>query len=525
MDKAEMLALVALKKSGTVDVSQAVAAKQAAQAAQAAAEEAQEGAEAAQAAAEAAAAAFVVDDEMDDESENPVQNKVIAGELGDLKSRMNAAQIITQAGLSPIAHITDGSANNAKSYDAQIVPQQAGSGDPSPTNVRAITGFTGANLIVRGKNIWRISHLNKTSHNGLTFAIAEDESSIVVNGTATADANVGVALKNQRIIPDGVYTYSCSSGAKMMMTKYAGGQSRWINSGASFTKAGVDFPEYAYVTFTSGSSYSNERITFQLETGTTATAFEPYQGEDYTITFPSSAGTVHGGSLHVNEDGSGTLTVDRAFETITKDGVWYGFATGTGNTSAVIQLANYQNVYYVEGSSSRNGCIASTGNEDANYWIHARQNEIPQAGDMTFAYSSTGQFRVHRTDVSTITDLDTFKANFPDTQIVYKLATPQTYTLTAPQIALLHGANNIWADTGDMAVEYIADTKLYIQTLTGHPDEDMTADANIASGSFFMVGNRLFISTSAIASGETIAPGTNCTETNLAAALNTINAD
>ena len=111
-----------------------------------------------------------------------------------------------------------------------------------------------------------------------------------------------------------------------------------------------------------------------------------------------------------------------------------------------------------------------------------------------------------------------------DVQIIVNLASHQTYTLTAPQIALLLGENNIWADTGDMAVEYIADTKLYIQTLTGHPDEDMIADANIASGKFFMVGNRLFISTAAIENGHAIIPGTNCTETNLADALNTLNA-
>ena len=110
------------------------------------------------------------------------------------------------------------------------------------------------------------------------------------------------------------------------------------------------------------------------------------------------------------------------------------------------------------------------------------------------------------------------------THICHELAEPQTYTLTAPQIALLLGENNLWADTGDMAVEYIADTKLYIQTLTGHPDEDMIADANITSGSFFMVGNTLYLATANIANGSTVVPGTNCTQMSLAAALNSINA-
>ena len=85
MDK---IALLALKKSGAVDVSLAVAAKEAAEAAQEAAETAQGKAEDAQEAAEAAVASLTVDSAMSDSSTNPVQNKVIYGELSDLKSQI-----------------------------------------------------------------------------------------------------------------------------------------------------------------------------------------------------------------------------------------------------------------------------------------------------------------------------------------------------------------------------------------------------------------------------------------------------
>lgn len=54
-------------------------------------------------------------------------------------------------------------------------------------------------------------------------------------------------------------------------------------------------------------------------------------------------------------------------------------------------------------------------------------------------------------------------------------------------------------------------------------DANMVADANITSGSYFMVGNSLYLATANIASGATIVPGVNCTRTNLAAALNAIN--
>jgi hypothetical protein len=50
----------------------------------------------------------------------------------------------------------------------------------------------------------------------------------------------------------------------------------------------------------------------------------------------------------------------------------------------------------------------------------------------------------------------------------------------------------------------------------------MIADANIANGKYFVVNNQLYLSTAAIAAGASIVPGTNCTATNLAEALNAL---
>ena len=50
-------------------------------------------------------------------------------------------------------------------------------------------------------------------------------------------------------------------------------------------------------------------VKIQAELGSTATAYEPYQGTTYDITFPTEAGTVYGGTVDVV---TGVLTVDRA---------------------------------------------------------------------------------------------------------------------------------------------------------------------------------------------------------------------
>ena len=51
-------------------------------------------------------------------------------------------------------------------------------------------------------------------------------------------------------------------------------------------------------------------------------------------------------------------------------------------------------------------------------------------------------------------------------------------------------------------------------------EDDMIADHAISAGTFFMIGNTLYLATSQIAAGGTIAPGTNATRLSLADALN-----
>ena len=54
-----------------------------------------------------------------------------------------------------IAHTDDAAATvPVKSVICSIVPKQAGTGTPSPTNVRALSGYTGLNLVRAYKNLW-----------------------------------------------------------------------------------------------------------------------------------------------------------------------------------------------------------------------------------------------------------------------------------------------------------------------------------------------------------------------------------
>lgn len=67
-------------------------------------------------------------------------------------------------------------------------------------------------------------------------------------------------------------------------------------------------------------------------------------------------------------------------------------------------------------------------------------------------------------DLTDISALRTYLASNP-VQIVYPLATPQTYTLTGQEVSTLLGENNVWADAGDVEVVYVRDLNIAINNL------------------------------------------------------------
>jgi hypothetical protein len=238
----------------------------------------------------------------------------------------------------------------------------------------------------------------------------------------------------------------------------------------------------------------------QIEVGTIATAYEPYSGVTIPITFPSSAGTVYGGSLDVT---TGLLTVDRALVDLgTLNYDEYGGSNTVTQyyTTALDVLAkNYSRIV-------------------SDVFVYSA-NLAPWTCRMATPPGKT----YLRTPKDQYSSPANFKTAMSGVQLVYELATPQTYQLTPVEIEMLLGDNNVWADTGDSTVTYRADTKLYIQKINTPTDDDMIADAQIASGKYFIIGGNLYKSTTTIPAGDAINPGSNCILTNLADALNALN--
>lgn len=124
-----------------------------------------------------------------------------------------------------------------------------------------------------------------------------------------------------------------------------------------------------------------------------------------------------------------------------------------------------------------------------------------------------------------------FKSAVSGVMLFYELATPTETEINPPinmdYLTQQGGTEQIVIPTGEQSV---TPTFVYVQgyDANGITDkalgviatvEDDTASTNYAIGSFFIYAGKLYKATSAIASGETITPGTNCTQTTVMAEI------
>lgn len=151
----------------------------------------------------------------------------------------------------------------------------------------------------------------------------------------------------------------------------------------------------------------------------------------YSITFPSEVGTVYGGTLDVT---TGVLMVDRTMVDLgTLTFAPYDSINKRWNTTIATMKSTNERSDKLWSDRWKALITAHTGNEG-----------------VMFSYLNIAYFYTQDSN------------NTPTGQLCYELATPITITLTPQEIKTLLGNNNIWADAGESAVIYRADTTLYI---------------------------------------------------------------
>jgi len=349
------------------------------------------------------------------------------------------AAFATDTATGAVASFADGADNiPMKDVLVHIDPVQAGSGDPSPDNVRPITGWTGAKVTRCGKNLFDVSVCTNGYYISTTGDISPD---------ATSMYSDLISVNN------GIYVFSMTNNDSVGRTIRIHGYDAngdWIEQVVTGNIAGngqsgsISINISGSVTFIRV-SLPNDATNIQLELGSTATAYEPYSGQTYSITFPTEAGTVYGGTLDVTK---GELVVDRAMVDL---------GTMTWNYSG--EDSNHRFSANMPPNYKRPGSAAGRANiVCSSYASNPDVVSVVNALGISGYQNSNGIFV---RDLA-YSDVSTFITAMSGVQCVYPLATPITYTLTPQEITSLLGANNLWADTGDTEVEYRADAKLYI---------------------------------------------------------------
>lgn len=361
-----------------------------------------------------------------------------------------------------VAFFTDGADRiPVKALTVNITPVQSGSGDPSPENVREISGWTGANISRAGTNLMNPLLFQDTTVSDGVYTDTNTVANAVLNGEN--DLSTG-----GQFLRAGTYTFSYkpSTGPiwNRVIARYSDGTTERV---ATPTESG----DYVVGTFTleqdayvlirhsgTGTSVFSEP---QIESGSSRTTYSPYSGTTYQVSWQSEAGTVYGGTLTDNGDGTWTLTVTH--KQIVLNGTENGWAlsrsgAATNCFSIAIEDAYCPNRIYVSCISSHfyspESLPAAEDRANTIFFEKFGANETTFPSYLNIGASS---------DIgSTVADFLAWLAN-NNVSVVYKLATPATYTLTAESVKTLLGDNNIFADCGDInMLTYRADVGLYI---------------------------------------------------------------
>lgn len=399
---------------------------------------------------------------------------------------------------TPLISFDDGADNiPVKSLVVSIDPVQSRSGDPSPTNVRPISGFTSAKIVKTGKNLSFLRFIG-------SYDLATG------NDKPVASSSYACASRF-RCTPNTAYTVSAGYTITQVILyewradgSYIGytalstyANSRIFTVGANTGIAAVS------VRRASDTTTLNDFPNVQVELGSTATEYEAF-GTEYEVSF-GEAGTVYGGTLDVT---NGKLTVDR--DVIDVSTLEWVYADSL--FSAAIN-ARYDNPITYGGVAdaicSRYPVVSKQTMDGSNDPLLAIRGNYVFVKDSNYA------------------DLASFEASLSNLQIVCKLnATAfQTYDVTPADVKTLFELNNIFASTGNIdELTYRADLATYVTQnsienytkfagMIAGVETSLTATKNYSTGDYFIVGQKLYKATSNIANGTAFAVGTNCVET------------
>ena len=385
------------------------------------------------------------------------RDKTRTATVPEIYALLGLGNLITATASGQVASFKTNVDLPIKKLQIGIEPVQTGSGDPSPENVRPITGWSGVKLQRTGKNLSSLQQIN----NGVARAYWGTSSSQMVPVLNTLKAGTYTISVTYEVVslPDSgnvshgplylrTATRELYPSTKTVDTSPAIGKK--YRDSATFTLTEDEVGKiaycYAYCDRDVAPHSGDGRGTYlaydiQLELGSIATAYEPYQGSTYDLSF-GDAGTIYGGTLDVI---SGELVVDRAMLDLGTKNWSYATVSGGNQKRFYAGITGVDRPKIPTDLSQKVGLVCSAFDEKL-------PNQYNKAVNGITVYTNNS-IQVYEESMANMTN-EEFKIAVSGVQLVYELATPQTYHLTPLQVRTLIGQNRIWADTGETAVTY-----------------------------------------------------------------------
>ena len=333
------------------------------------------------------------------------------------------------------------------------------SGEKGPDNPSTITGVSSVKITGCGRNLLSQNYYDQSGRESydVTFTV-NDDGSVSCSGTATDYATFRFAY--YMFLPAGTYFVTgCPSGGSYLKYSLAiqrhGGNT--VNDYGDGVSLVVSNPGYYYIYTSIKPGYNATGLVFnppQLELGTTATSFEPYSGNDYTIPLGN---TYYGGSIDL---ATGLMTVTWVSQTIS------GLREFTSTSSDYVRF-RFSCSGYPKSDSGQypfaSNILSISYSDD--YYEHIR----PNAGGAVSCAITILKSRLDMSgaaDPSNPTDAEWLAAgnayfNSHPFQFVHKINHPQTVQLTPTQIlALLQPdkyvprLNTVYSDADAVQIVY-----------------------------------------------------------------------
>ena len=197
-----------------------------------------------------------------------------------------------------------------------LEPKQAGTGDPSPENVRPISGYDSVKVNVRGKNVFDSAVVLLGNEKGINLSFNAETQTFTMDGTATLSSSSYFMSYLENLIPTsesmtvtvvkvgGSITIPDEQIALVYFGKgdeYGQSQNSLLNvtlAGGARTATNINDKKYLtrfWFYLTDGIVCDELKFKIQVEYGNTPTPYEPYQpGTTATLNLPE---TIYGGTV------------------------------------------------------------------------------------------------------------------------------------------------------------------------------------------------------------------------------------